>query len=183
MDTIEMGVMNKLGYQAQEPETVGDEIDPSTKEGQEVLRSYEDDILGGLLAAASFENSEEETYPMEVARNSVVLFKFRVHPLREEDYQKCRERYTKYVRNKQLGIRVPEKTDTIAYRNALIYEATVKEDREKLWDNREAWRRLDVINGVELIGRVLKAGEKDAILEYIDKISGYSMMTEDTVKN
>lgn len=71
----------------------------------------------------------------------------------------------------------------ISYRNALIYEATVKEDRERLWDNHEAWRRLDVINGVELIGRVLKAGEKDAILEYIDKISGYSMMAEDTTKN
>ena len=73
--------------------------------------------------------------------------------------------------------------DIISYRNALIYEATVKEDRERLWDNHEAWRRLDVINGVELIGRVLKAGEKDAILEYIDKISGYSMMAEDTTKN
>lgn len=160
-----------------------EELDPTTPEGKNTLRRYEDDILGGLLAAASFKESEEETYPMEVARNGVVYFKFRVHPLREEDYQKCKERYTKYVRNKQLGIRVPEKTDSISYRNALIYEATVKEDRERLWDNHEAWRRLDVINGVELIGRVLKAGEKDAILEYIDKISGYSMMAEDTTKN
>lgn len=166
-------------------ETVNDEeeLDLTTPEGKEQLRSYEDDILGGLLAAAGFKESEEETYPMEVARNGIVYFKFRVHPLREEDYQKCKERYTKYVRNKQLGIRVPEKTDSIAYRNALIYEATVKEDRERLWDNHEAWRRLDVINGVELIGLVLKAGEKDAILEYIDKISGYSMMAEDTTKN
>ena len=89
MDSIEMGAMSKTAYQ--EPETVGEEIDPTTKEGKEVLRSYEDDILGGLLAAASFEHSEEETYPMEVARNGVVLFKFRVHPLHEEDYQKCRE--------------------------------------------------------------------------------------------
>lgn len=61
MDSIEMGVMNNPAYQGQEPETVGEEIDPSTKEGKEVLRSYEDDILGGLLAAASFEHSEEET--------------------------------------------------------------------------------------------------------------------------
>lgn len=160
-----------------------EEFDPTTPEGKDALRRYEDDILGGLLAAASFESSEEETYPLEVARNGVVYFTFRVHPLREEQYHKCKERYTKYVRNKQLGIRVPEKTDAIAYRNALIYEATVKEDRERLWDNHEAWRRLDVINGVELIGRVLKAGEKDAILEYIDKISGYSMMAEETTKN
>lgn len=53
-----------------------EELDPTTPEGKDTLRRYEDDILGGLLAAASFKESEEETYPMEVARNGVVYFKF-----------------------------------------------------------------------------------------------------------
>ena len=31
-----------------------EELDPTTPEGKDTLRRYEDDILGGLLAAASF---------------------------------------------------------------------------------------------------------------------------------
>jgi len=160
-----------------------EEITTTPEEQQQALRTYENDILSGLLAAASFRDSEEETVPVEIARNGVVLFRFRVRPLSEDEYNRCKERHTKYVRNKQFGIRLPEKTDTIAYRNDLIFEATVEEDRQKLWLNREAWKRQDVLNGPELIGRVLKAGEKDAVLDLIDKISGYSSVEEDTVKN
>ena len=69
------------------------------------------------------------------------------------------------------------------YRNALIYEATIEEDREKIWDNKQAWKQLDVMSGAELIGRVLKAGEKDAVCDKIDEISGYSAMAEEVAKN
>lgn len=161
-----------------------DEDSAMTKEEQqEALRTYEGDILGGLLAAAGFKDSEEETVPVEIARNGTVLFKFRVRPLSESEYSKCKERHTTYKRNKQFGIRIPEKTDTERYRSLLIYTATVKEDREKVWDNKEAWRQLDVLIAEDLIDCVLKAGEKDAVLDLIDKISGYSAVEEDTVKN
>ena len=150
------------------------------EEQSQALRTYEGDILGGLLAAASF---RDEAKTVEIARNGIVLFKFRIRPLSEGEYNRCKEKYTTYKRNKQFGVRIPDKTDTISYRSALIYEATVEEDREKLWDNREAWRKLDVLSGVELVGRVLMAGEKDAVLDLIDKISGYSVLEEDTVKN
>lgn len=150
------------------------------EEQSQALRTYEGDILGGLLAAASF---RDEAKTVEIVRNGIVLFKFRIRPLSEGEYNRCKEKYTTYKRNKQFGVRIPDKTDTISYRSALIYEATVEEDREKLWDNREAWRKLDVLSGVELIGRVLMAGEKDAVLDLIDKISGYSVLEEDTVKN
>ena len=150
------------------------------EEQSQALRTYEGDILGGLLAAASF---RDEAKTVEIARNGIVLFKFRIRPLSEGEYNRCKEKYTTYKRNKQFGVRIPDKTDTISYRSALIYEATVEEDREKLWDNREAWRKLDVLSGVELIGQVLKAGEKDAVLDLIDKISGYSVLEEETVKN
>ena len=143
---------------------------------KELMRSYENDILGGLLAAASFKSDEEETHP-------VVPLKFRIHPLREEDYSRCREKYTKYVRNKQLGIKFPDTTDTAKYRAALIYEATVAEDQTKVWGNQEAWKRLDVLGPVDLICRVLKAGEKDAVVDLIDSISGFSMTTEEVAKN
>lgn len=157
------------------------EVDEETTQNQ--LRSFEDDILGGLLAAANYKEDEDEIVPIEIVRRGVLLLKFRIRPLSEDEYMRCKDRHTKYVRNKQIGIKVPEDTNTDAYRSALIYEATIAEDREKIWDNKQAWKQLDVLNGAELISRVLKPGEKDAVLNKVDEISGYSSALEEVAKN
>lgn len=160
-----------------------EEVEMDSETNKNIMRSYEDDILGGLLAAANFQNDEDEIVPIEIARNGVTLIKFRIRPLSEDEYMKCKNRYTKYIRNKQIGIKIPEDTDTTMYRSALIYQATTKDDREKLWDNKAAWKQLDVLSGAELIGKVLKAGEKDAVCDKIDEISGYSATMVETAKN
>ena len=116
-----------------------EEIEMDEETTQNTMRTYENDILGGLLAAANFKNDEDEIVPIEIARNGAVLLKFRIRPLSEDEYVKCREKHTRYVRNKQVGIKVPEDTDTAAYRSDLIYQATIDEDREKIWNNKEAW--------------------------------------------
>ena len=164
-------------------EKIIEEIETDEETTRNTLRSFEDDILGGLLAAASFANDADEIVPIEIVRNSRLLIKFHIRPLTEEEYVKCKNRYTKYVRNKNIGIKIPEDTDTAMYRNALIYQATIAEDREKIWDNKQAWRQLDVVSGTQLIGKVLKAGEKDAVCDKIDEISGYSSMAEEAAKN
>ena len=160
-----------------------EEIELTEEENKGQLRTYENDILKGLLAAANYETEEENIHPIEIARNGVVLFTFHIRPLSEEEYQKCKDKNTKYVRNKQLGIKFPENTDSLRYRSALIYQATTKEDREKIWDNKEAWKALNVLTGIDLIEKTLLAGEKDAILEKVDKISGYTSTTEEVAKN
>lgn len=160
-----------------------EEIELTEEENKGQLRTYENDILKGLLAAANYETEEENIHPIEIARNGVVLFTFHIRPLSEEEYQKCKDKNTKYVRNKQLGIKFPENTDSVRYRSALIYQATIKEDREKIWDNKEAWKALNVLTGIDLIEKTLLAGEKDAVLEKVDKISGYTSTTEEVAKN
>lgn len=160
-----------------------DEVELTEEENKGQLRAYENDILKGLLAAASYETEEENIQPIEIARNGKVLFSFRIRPLGEDEYQKCKEKHTKYVRNKQLGIKFPENTDSVKYRSALIYQATIEEDREKIWDNKEAWKALNVLTGIDLIDKTLLAGEKDAVLEKLDEISGYSATTEEVTKN
>lgn len=157
--------------------------EPTDEETMGLLRANEPDLLAGLLAAAGFSEDESEFKRVEIARNGKVLFSFRIRPLTEDEYQKCRERYTRYVKNKQLGIRVPKDTDVDGFHSALIYTATVEDDKKALWDNREVWRKLDVMSGEQVIGRTLKAGEKDAVLELIDRISGYSNEIEETAKN
>ena len=153
------------------------------EENKGQLRTYENDILKGLLAAANYKTEEDNIHPVEIARNGVVLIKFHIRPLSEEEYQTCKEKNTKYVRNKQLGIKFPEDTNSVRYRSALIYQATVDEDREKIWNNKDAWKELNVLNGIDLIEKTLLAGEKDAVLELVDKISGYTATTEEVAKN
>lgn len=159
------------------------EVAMTKEEERESLLRYEDDILGGLLAAASYQDCEEETARVEIARQGTVYFAFRIRPLSEEEYNQCRKKCTKYVRSKQNGLRVPENVDMVLYRSELIYLATVEEDRKKLWNNTQAWKQLGVVNGAYLIDRVLKAGEKDRVCDLIDQISGYSDSMEDTAKN
>ena len=160
-----------------------EEIELTEDENKGQIRTYEKDILKGLLAAANFKTEEDNIHPVEIARNGVVLFTFRIRPLSEEEYHTCKEKNTKYVRNKQLGIKFPENTDSVRYRSALIYQATAEEDRAKIWDNKEAWKALNVLSGIDLIDKILLAGEKDAVLEIVDKISGYSVTTEEVAKN
>ena len=151
------------------------------------LRMFEGDFIKGLIAAADYKT--EETQRIEIIRNGVLFFAFNIRALGEEEYNKCKTKHTKYVRNKQLGIKLPEDTNTVKYRSAIIYEATAKEDRDKLWDNKSVWDALNdkgrqIMNGLDVIEYTLKSGEKDKIIEAIDKLSGYdSNNLEEVAKN
>lgn len=172
-------LMNAEGQNVEEREF-------TEEENKAQLRMHEDDIIQGLLDASDYVT--EETLHIEIARNGRVYFAFDIRPLSEEEYNKCKKKYTKYVRNKQLGVKMPEETNTVKYRNALIHTATVQADREKLWDNRKVWKALEdkglqIMNGLDVIEYCLKAGEKEKVLEQIDRLSGYEENIEEVVKN
>lgn len=139
-----------------------------------------------MIAAAGF--ATEERQRIEIIREGRLYFAFEIRPLGSEEYDKCRKKYTKYVRNKQLGMKMPEDTDRIKYQSAIIHKATVDEDREKLWDNKKVWKALEdkgyqIMSGLDVIEYTLKAGEKDKVLEAIDKLSGYEANLEEVAKN
>ena len=160
------------------------EMTEMTEEAKrETFRKYENDILGGLLAAASFKTDADEIAPVEIYRNGNCVLTFHIRPLSEEEYLKARRDNTVYKRNKSVGTRVVDHVNTSAYRSQLIYDATVEEDRDKIWNNRSAWDRLNVVNGIDLIDVVLKSGEKDMIIDKLDEISGYQLSMEETSKN
>lgn len=143
----------------------------------------ETDILEGLLKAASYKSDESEKHPIEICRNGVLILSFRIHPLSEEDFVKCRKKHTRYKKNRQAGgIKVADDVDASGYRSSVIYEATVEEDRKKIWDNQAAWVKLDVLSGYQLIEKVLKGGEKDFVYGKIEEISGYDS-AEEIAKN
>ena len=83
----------------------------------------------------------------------------------------------------RLGIQYPEKTNKARFRSQLIYQATVEEDREKVWNNKESWKVVGVLNGIDLIDKVLPAGKKNEVIDVIDRISGYAESVEEVIKN
>lgn len=156
------------------------------EETKNQMRAFEGDIIQGLIAAADFKTDEVQR--IEIVRSGKTFFSFCIRPLTEEEYDKCKSRHTKYVRNKQLGVKLPEDTDTVKYRDALIYQATTEEDRSQLWDNKRVWNALNnkglqIMNGLDVIEYTLRAGEKDKIIDAIDRLSGYESNLEEVAKN
>ena len=162
------------------------EYETNEEDTRALIRANEEDVIHGLIEAAEF--TSKETKRIEIIRDGRLYFAFSIRPLSAQEYEKCKKKHTRYVRNKQLGMKLPEDTDRIKYQSAIIYEATVDEDREKLWDNRNIWNALNakkdrIMNGLDVIDYTLKAGEKDRILEEIDKLSGYESNLEEVAKN
>ena len=83
-------------------------VETNEEETKQVIRANEEDFIAGLIAAADFASDEEETQRVEIFRNGKLAFAFYIRPLGSEEYDKCRKKFTKYVRNKQLGIKMPE---------------------------------------------------------------------------
>ncbi|MCM1245493.1 MAG: hypothetical protein NC293_07610 [Roseburia sp.] len=150
------------------------------------LRTNEEDFLQGLIDAAGY--VAEERQRIEIARNGRVLFAFSIHPLSESEYSDCKKKHTKYVRNRSLGVKMPEDTDNVKYRADLIYRATIDEDKKKLWDNKKIWETLrdkgmQIVSPLDVIEYSLKAGEKEEVIDRIDRLSGYNDNLEEVTKN
>lgn len=153
----------------------------SEKNNEELL-AIEDSVLQGLLEAA--EDNQTDVLPIEIARNGKVLFSFRIRALTEKEYNDLQNKATKFKKARNLGgVKVAEETDVTRFRSLLIYHATIPEDRKKLWDNKEAWKQLNAVTGTDVIDKVLRAGEKNAVIEKIDEISGYGDDPDEIIKN
>lgn len=172
---------------AAETAPVIEEKEFDADESKAQVRLHEDDFIKGLLDAADF--AVHETKKIEVVRAGKVFFEFKIRPLTADEINTCRNRASKFVRNKQLGIKMLEDTDTVKYRAMVIYTATVEEDKQKLWDNQKVWEGLEkkgkaVVTGYEVVENCLKAGEMARIIDVIDDLSGFDNNNlEEVAKN
>ncbi len=139
-----------------------------------------------LLKALTGKGYAQETMTIEVNFRGIPV-RFRIRALSEREYDDCRERCTKYSRNRRLGnMRMPEKTDTVKYHTLLIYTATVDEDKEKLWDNKTLWDAVNAVTGTDMVDKIIPlAGKKQAIIDKIEELSGFNDEDtfDETVKN
>lgn len=153
---------------------------------QEDILMNEKDILKGLIAAGTEKDSEENYEKIVIQRNGKKYFEFRIRPVSEKEAEACHEHATRYAKRKPGQPKRAIETNGSLMRSWLIYTATVDEDRQKVWDNRQAQEALNVMTGYEMIDAVLLSGEKDRIIDRINDISGYAEEDEDleeTAKN
>ena len=162
-------------------DNVASENAPMTQD--EILMN-EKNILSGMLEAGKATDNGENYRKIQIKRQGKLLFEFRIRPITEDENQTCWRRATKYAQTKPGQPKVAIETNNAKYRSYVIYTATVDEDRAKVWDNKAAKDAFNILDSVEMIDKVLLAGEKSRILDIIDEISGFDEeATEELAKN
>lgn len=161
-------------------EAVNEQDEPMTSE--EILMN-ERDILSGLLEADKERDNAQTYRKVQIKRKGKVYFEFRIRPITEDESQKCWRNATKYAPLKPGQPKKAIETNSALYRSFIVYTATVDEDRAKVWDNRVALEKMGLLRGVEMVDKVLLAGEKSRILDLVDEISGFDDGLEEAAQD
>lgn len=149
----------------------------------------EKELLNGLLAAADFKNDDGLRKLIRINRNGRLYFAFRICPISDEEATQIRRNHTRYYDNPRGANlpKIPGETDEDAVIREVIYKATIKEDRARVWDNPEMKNKLQIINGADAVNLLLLPGEIETVHNEISKISGYGAAARsemlDFVKN
>ena len=146
--------------------------EPEKLTSSEILQS-EHEILDGLLALGTERENEANYEQIRVERHGKVHLIFRVRPISDDEYHRCVKRATYTLPKKSRRDRETKEVNHSMLNSHVIYTATVDADRMKVWENRTAQEKLGVMQGVELIDKILLMGEKERILEVIERISGF----------
>ena len=96
-----------------------------------------------------------------------------------------RKASAKYARN-PAGKNLPKIETEVnwpQFKSRKIYEATIDEDREKIWDNPAIKKKFDLFEGWEAVDILLPGGWKNAVSDAIDQLSGYDVDLTDYAKN
>ena len=149
------------------------------------VEEQEYDLLTGLLEAAGYKAT---VTAVDVKRNGKHMFTFHIHPISEKDTADARRKATSYMPNPG-GKNLPpieKDADISLYRSWKIFLATTDEDKQLIWGNKELKAKLNIVQSVETVDALLTAGEKDAICDLIDEISGFgsdNVSVEEFAKN
>lgn len=134
----------------------------------EELDAIETNIVDALLNAAAYRSKENHRQPIKIVRNGKVLFKFTIEAIDEDTWRRCRQQN---LRNK--GKR-NEELNEARFLSQVIYEATIDEDKARVWNNKAVWQKLNAISGVDVVNAVLLPAEKTKLAEILEELSGYN---------
>jgi len=155
--------------------------DQTEEQTEEILMS-EDDILHGLLELGKSKEQSDSYRKIQIKRDKKLYIEFRIRPISEDESQECWRMATKYASRKPNEPKKAIETNASLFRSYIVYTATIPEDKPKTWDNKQVMAAFNIFQGVEMIDKVLHAGEKARIIDIIDEISGFDSDLEAEVK-
>lgn len=157
---------------------------------QEVIEQTEGDLIEGLLFAAREKFGDDEQKTINIKRGGKLAFSFNVRPMAEDELMRIRKQSTPHYQNPQnKKIPIEGELRYGEFRSRKIYAATVEgKNGVKIWDEPKVKQGLikqghDIMENWEIIDIVLLAGEKDAVSDVIDDISGYESDLTEYAKN
>lgn len=158
---------------------VTERTDEQDRPGPDELREIEGDILRGMEEAA-----ERDAFTYKVMRRGKVAFQFTLQSLTQPEYFDCRNKSVKKEKAKGYGnVGLVVDVDRAKLDSMLIVASTVPEDRERIWRNKAAWSRFNVVTPDDLVGKLLRAGEIEECVGRIDQLSGFNDGLQELVGN
>lgn len=151
------------------------------KNANDTLKTVTPNVLDALRKV---KEEKENTYQNVHIKdnNGNVLLTFRIRPLSDSEYEKL-VKTTCTKRKNGTEVR-----NLVAERSEEIYMATVDEDKH-IWDSRQVLDEYNTHFPRDVIEDTLSGGDKLAIVNAIDALSGYSLEEnekidiEDELKN
>lgn len=179
-----------------------DELEPQAppRLTEDELLTNEDAILEAMFEAGEVDKSPgtQETKVVHVRLKNGKTVYIRLRGLDEDDEERCRKRARSRTKQEKRGraALLPD-VDSALFRSFLILEATVAfclpieteegtafKDVQTMWSRSDLRARLGVQANVDVIDKVLPAGQKSAVIQVIEELSGYENESiEAEVKN
>ena len=133
----------------------------------EQLAKIDNDIAAALIEASEYNMGADKQRKINIQRNGKSLFSFTIEPVNEETMRR--------VRRENMKNRGRRNEELIGERFVaqLIYEATIEEDKNRLWRNREVQERLNVASGADVVQKVLTPAERSKLEEVLIEIGSY----------
>lgn len=164
-----------------------EEVEFTEEETMNQMIENEEDFLENLLSAADY--LSETRKKIEIIRNGKLYYRFTIRPLTEKQTTEIRKECTKYTINKDTGIAVQEEVDNVKFRSALIYHATIDEDKERIWDNKNLRTGLinkgfSIVDKMDVINILLLPAERNRVIKILDSLGGFNGVSSvNVVKN
>ena len=75
------------------------EVQMTPEETKANVRMYEDDILGGLMAAAAYKTDMDEVATIKIIRHKAIVLEFRIRPMAEDEMAKNKKKNKQRIIN------------------------------------------------------------------------------------
>lgn len=136
----------------------------------------EKSIITALMSAAQYKTQEDSIRKINIKKPSgEKLFSFRIRALSQSEIQTAAKKATKQIPN-PAGRKYPPisgERNVADYHNRLVYMATIEEDRQKIWGNKEMKNKFGIFEDSDMVDILLRAGDKSKVVDAILTLSGY----------